>query len=154
MKPMKTKRLTEKSRAALSERFASFGSVDRFMPPMRGWIKAVREALGMTTAQLASRMQIKQQSITDLERSEMKGNVELATLRKAAVALNCTLIYALVPNQPLDETIRGRAREFARKHLAPIEHSMLIEDQKVTSIDDESRIDDIIRDTNPRRFWD
>jgi predicted DNA-binding mobile mystery protein A len=114
----------------------------------------VREALGMTTAQLAIRMRVKQPSIVDLEHSEAKGSIELATLRRVAEALDCTLIYALVPNKPLETTVRERAREFARRRMAPVEHSMLLEDQKVTERDADARVDEILRETNPRLFWD
>jgi hypothetical protein len=31
---------------------------------------------------------------------------------------------------------------------------MLLEDQKVTARDAEGRLDEIVRETNPRLFWD
>lgn len=108
----------------------------------------------MTTAQLAIRMGIKQPTVVNLERSEARGSIELATLRRAAEALNCTLVYALVPNKTLQTTVRERAGEFARRRLEPVEHSMLLEDQNVTERDAEARIDEILRETNPRLFWD
>jgi predicted DNA-binding mobile mystery protein A len=108
----------------------------------------------MTAAQLAKRMRVTQPSIVSLERSEAKGSIELATLRRAAEALDCTVIYALVPNKPLEETVRTRAREFARRRMEPVEHSMLLEDQKVAARDVDARIDQILRETNPRLFWD
>ena len=108
----------------------------------------------MTTAQLASRLGVKQPSIISFERSEARGSIELATLRRAAEALNCTLVYALVPRKSLEATLREGASEFARKRLEPIEHSMLLEDQKVTVRDANARIDDILNETNPRLFWD
>jgi len=148
------KRLRSQSRARLDERFAAIGPAARFTPPARGWIRAVREALGMTTAQLASRLGVKQPSIISFERSEARGSIELATLRRAAEALNCTLVYALVPRKSLEATLREGASEFARKRLEPIEHSMLLEDQKVTVRDADARIDDILNETNPRLFWD
>jgi predicted DNA-binding mobile mystery protein A len=154
LQPMKKQRLRTQSRSRLDDRFAVIGPASQFTPPARGWIKALREALGMTTAQLAIRMRIKQPSVVNLERSEAKGSIELATLRRAAEALDCTLIYALVPNKPLQTTIRERASEFARQRLEPVEHSMLLEDQKVTERDAEARIDEILRETNPRLFWD
>jgi transcriptional regulator with XRE-family HTH domain len=55
----------------------------------------------MSSAQLAQRLKIKQPSLVDLEKSEAKGSIELATLRRVAEALDCTLVYALVPNKPL-----------------------------------------------------
>jgi len=151
---MKKQRLTAQARLHLDERFAAIGPTSRFTSPARGWIKAVREALGMTTAQLALRMRVKQPSVVELERSEAKGSIGLATLRRAAEALDCTLIYALVPNKPLETMVGARARAFARRRLEPVEHSMLLEDQKVAEGDADARVEQIVRETNPRLFWD
>ena len=152
MKPRRAAR----SRSHLDGRFKKLGPVIRFAPPVRGWIKAVREALGMSTAQLAKRLRVKQPSVVALEQSEAKGAIELETLRRVAAALDCTLIYALVPNQPLETAVRDRARAFARRRLGPVEHSMLLENQKVTAKSgySKARLDEIIRETNPRLFWD
>lgn len=151
---MNKARLAAQSRSQLDERFRELGSAKRYTPPVRGWIKALREALGMSTAQLAKRLGIRQPSLVALEQSEAKGTIELATLRRVAEALDCTLVYALVPNKPLETTLRDRARAFARRRRAPVEHSMLLEDQKVTAKDAEARLDEIVRETNPRLFWD
>ena len=151
---MKKARLAARSRSQLDERLRDLGPAKRYASPVRGWTKAIREALGMTTPQLAKRLGIKQPSVVALEQSEVKGTIELATLRRAAEALGCTLVYALVPNQPLETIVRDRAREFARRRRDPVEHSMLLEDQVVTSKNAEARLDEIVRDTNPRLFWD
>ena len=110
----------------------------------------------MSTAQLANRLGIKQPSMVALEQSEAKGTIELATLRRVAEALDCTLVYALIPNKPLETTLRDRARVFARRRRGPVEHSMLLEDQKVNprAKDAEERLDEVVRETNPRLFWD
>ena len=151
---MKKARLAAQSRSQLDERFRELGSAKRYTPPVRGWIKALREALGMSTAQLAKRLGIRQPSLVALEQSEAKGTIELATLRRVAEALDCTLVYALLPNKPLETTLRDRARAFARRRRGPVEHSMLLEDQKVMAKDAEVRLDEIVRETNPRLFWD
>lgn len=151
---MKKARLAAQSRARLDERLAHFGAAEQYRPPNRGWIKAIREALGMSTAQLAKRLGVRQPSIIDLERSEEKGSIQLATLRRVAEALDCNLVYALVPNQPLEVTIRARARALLRRRRSPIEHTMLLEAQDVAGPVTERQIDDIIRETSPRRFWD
>jgi predicted DNA-binding mobile mystery protein A len=150
---MKKARLAAQSRSQLDERFRELGPAKRYTPPVRGWIKALREALGMSTAQLAKRLGIKQPSLVALEQSEAKGTIELATLRRVAEALDCALVYALVPNKPLETTLRDRARAFRRRR-DPVEHSMLLEDQKVTAKDAEARLDEVVRETNPRLFWD
>ncbi|MBK8840867.1 MAG: helix-turn-helix domain-containing protein [Hyphomonadaceae bacterium] len=70
--------------------------------PARGWIKAIREALGMTTAQLAARMGVAQPRITELEKREAGRVVTLQSLERAAEALDCRLVYILVPNDSLE----------------------------------------------------
>src|SRR6266404_8337614 len=99
---MKKTSRAARSRSHLDERFKDLGPATRYVSPVRGWIKAIREALGMSTAQLAMRLGVKQPSVVALEQSEAKGTIELATLRRVAKALDCTLVYALVPGKPLE----------------------------------------------------
>lgn len=142
------------SRARLDPRLEQMRPTERYAPPMRGWIKAIRQALGMTAAQLAKRMGVRQPSIVAIEQSEARGTIELATMRRAAEALDCTLVYALIPNKPLDATVKERARAFARQRWKPVEHSMLLEDQQVKRNESDAYLEDTIRETNPSRFWD
>lgn len=151
---MKTPRVAAQSRARLDERLARLGPAEQYRAPARGWTRAIRQALGMTTAQLAKRVGVSQPGIADLERSEEKGTIQLATLRKVAEAMDCRLVYALVPNQPLEKTIRGRALALLQRRRLPIEHTMLLENQHVAQPVNERQIDDIIRETSPGRFWD
>jgi len=151
---MATSRSAAQARTRLDERFKAFGSPATYTQPVRGWVKAIREALGMSTAQLAKRAGVRQPSIVALEQSEAKGSIELATLRRIAEALDCRLVYALVPNQPLEQTVRERARLCVRRRLDPIEHSMALEDQQAPRRDTEALIDEVLRETNPRRLWD
>src|SRR5450432_45820 len=120
---MNKARLAAQSRAQLDERFRELEPIARYNTPVRGWIKAVREALGMTTKQLASRLGVKQPSVVAIEQSEAKGSIELATLRRVAEALDCTLAYVLIPNKSLETTVRDRARAFERRRRGPVEHS-------------------------------
>jgi predicted DNA-binding mobile mystery protein A len=151
---MKTPRVAAQARARLDKRFKALAPATAYSQPPRGWTRAVREALGMTTAQLAKRVGVKQPSIVAMEQSEARGTIEVATLRRVAEALDCRLVYALVPNKPLEETVRERALTYARRRLDPIEHSMAMEDQKVTRKKTDALIDEIMRETNPRRLWD
>lgn len=146
--------LSAKSRRRLDERFKEIGPRERYTAPVHGWVKAIRQALGMTTAQLAQRMGIRQPSVVALEQSEVRGTIELATLRRAAEALDCTLVYVLVPNQPLDATVRDRARAFVGPRRTAVEWSMVLEDQRAAREDRDEDVDEIVRTTNPRRFWD
>src|ERR1017187_62792 len=151
---MNKARLAAQSRTHLDERFEELGPVTRYSAPVRGWIKAVREALGMTTAQLAKRLGVKQPSVVAIEQSEAAGTIQLATLRRVAEALDCALVYALVPNKPLEATVRDRARTLARRQHVPIEHSMLLENQEVSARNSAARLEEFVREMNPRRLWD
>jgi len=116
--------------------------------------RAIRAARAARMDQ--SRPRSKQPSVIALERSEEKGTIELATLRRVAAALDCTLVYALVPNKPLEAIVRDRARKFLRRRLEPVEHTMLLEGQKVSAKakDSKARLDELVRETSPRLFWD
>lgn len=99
--------------------------------PNQGWIRAIRQALGMTAQQLGQRMGVTQATLSGLEASEISGSIRLATLRKAAEAMQCTLVYALVPNTSLEDIVQEQARKVANEQLKPVEHTMLLENQSL-----------------------
>jgi predicted DNA-binding mobile mystery protein A len=86
--------------------------------------------------------------------AEFKGTIHVATLRRVAEALDCTLVYALVPNKPLDEMVKRQARKVARRRLRAVEHSMLLERQEVPHESFEDRIDALAAEISPRSSWD
>jgi len=102
--------------------------------PPRGWIRAVREALGMSAAALAVRLGITAGAVTRLEQSEAADRVQLDTLRRAADALGCDLVYLLVPRRPLNAVVRDRARELAHRQIAAVEQTMRLEDQETGTV--------------------
>ena len=123
--------------------------------PAGGWVRALRESLGLTTAALGRRLRITQQAATKLESSERAGTITLATLRRAAEALDADLVYALVPRRKLRETISMRARELARERIAPVAHSMQLEAQGLSASELEEQVDELARDLErrPRELW-
>jgi predicted DNA-binding mobile mystery protein A len=98
--------------------------------PSGGWLRAVRQVLGMTTRQLAKSVGVTQAAVVDAERNEAKGDITLATLQKYAAALGCELSYVLVPKRPLQEMIEERAEFIAREQVSRVRHSMALEDQQ------------------------
>lgn len=146
--------LRAKARQRLDERLSSLKPESRFAPPPKGWIRAIRDALGMSGAQFASRLKMRPQSIVDLEKSEATGSIQLKTLQRAADALDCMLVYALVPKTSLDGAVRARARQIATRDLRRVDHTMKLEAQGVEDRDIEARIESYIRDTlNERDLW-
>lgn len=123
------------------------------MPP-KGWIRALRDAIGMSGAQLATRMGIRPQTVDAIEKSEAAGSVQLNTLRRAAEALDCTLVYALVPNASLETAVNERARKIAMRELQRVAHTMRLEAQESGDADLETRIQAFIRDRiTERDLW-
>jgi predicted DNA-binding mobile mystery protein A len=141
----------------LDQRFAALRPLAKSQRPPKGWIRAVRNALGMTTAQFARRLKIAQPSVVELERSEAGNSITLRTLERAAEALGCRVVYALIPAQPLAETVRERAQRVADKKMAAVEHTMRLEDQAVRTKGTQAAlrhklIEDLMR--KPARLWD
>jgi predicted DNA-binding mobile mystery protein A len=100
--------------------------------PGRGWIKAIREAIGMTTGQFARRLGVSQPRVAALEKAEADGVVTLKSLRQAAEALDCDFVYALVPRKPLEQVVKDRARDVAERQLARTDQTMRLENQAVS----------------------
>lgn len=143
------------ARLHLDRRSAAFKPGARFMMPPKGWIRAVRDALGMSAVQLGRRMGVKPQTIADIERSETHGTIQLKTLRRVAEALDCTLVYALVPNRPLESMVEDRARAIARRDLDRIAHSMDLEAQGLSPKERDEQIERYVRDhVRERDLWD
>lgn len=150
---MKNER-NSRARQRLDERLLKLKPEEQFRPPPKGWLRAIRTALGMTGVQFAKRLGVTPQSVDALEKSEASGSIELKSLRKAAALLDCTLVYALVPNSSLESTVQTRARMLAIKDLARASHSMKLEDQETRETDQESRIEEYIRDAlRDRDLW-
>src|SRR5579859_5403104 len=101
-------------------------------PPRGGWVRSIRQALGMSASQLGRRMGLSRQAIADLERREVHGTATLAALEKAAEAVNAELVYAIVPRKSLAETVRAQARTVADEQLKRVAHSMRLEAQDVS----------------------
>jgi predicted DNA-binding mobile mystery protein A len=114
----------------LDKRFAGIDS-ELLKKPPQGWIRTIREALRMTSTQLERRMGLSQPRIIQMEKNEK--NLKIATLKKAATALGCRLVYALVPNEPIEEKLRDRAREKAAALTRKVHINMALENQQVDS---------------------
>lgn len=123
--------------------------------PQKGWLRAIRDALGMSGTQFAHRLGVSWQSMDDLERSEAAGTVGLATLRKAAASLDCTLVYALIPNRTLEEMVERRARAIGDAALKRVDQTMALEDQRVLHVSKDELIADYISShLRDRDLWD
>lgn len=112
------------------------------VPPGGGWLRSIRLALGMPARYPARKLRFTTQAFESLEKSEAAEAITLKTLRKAANAIDCELVYALVPKSgSLDAMIKQQAKKRARKTMAPVAHTMLLESQGTHT--SENRINEI-----------
>jgi predicted DNA-binding mobile mystery protein A len=145
------------ARKQLDKRFKKLGNPDLYARPTKGWMRAIREALGMTTAQVASRLGVSQPRAVEIEKAEMTQAITLETLDRAARALDCRLVYAFVPRKPLDELVAERARKLARRRLSATRHSMALEDQSVAGDGDDEQMEQLVRqfiDKAGSKLWE
>jgi predicted DNA-binding mobile mystery protein A len=124
--------------------------------PREGWIRAIRQALGMPVNALARRMRVAPSTLTRLEQAERAGTISLRSLREAAEALDCEIVYALVPRRALQETLRQRALEVADHFVRRVSRTMSLEDQAVRDDETEHQralLADQLMQTLDRRLW-
>jgi len=140
----------------IDERLALWRKVADSVPPQRGWIRTIRESLGMTQSQLAARLKITQQALNDLEKSEAEGKITLDSLRRLASALGCRFVYAAVPEQPLGEIRRRRAHDVAKKQLGRVSRSMKLEAQGTSERETKRQIEELTEELlqgSARKLW-
>jgi predicted DNA-binding mobile mystery protein A len=102
----------------------------KLIRPPRGWIRAIREALGVSSGDLASRMKTNRSLVVQQEKAEAEDRITLKSLRAYANALDCELVYAFVPRgRSLQELVDARARAAAKAIVLAVEHSMSLENQ-------------------------
>lgn len=136
------------------DRLSPLRSVDR---PRKGWLKVIREALGMTVEQAAERLEVTKSMVSKYERAELDETITLATLRRVASALDAELMYTVLPRKSIEELRRERALTAARRRVQSVHQSMALEDQAVSAEERERQIaelaDELLKE-RPRIIWD
>lgn len=109
--------------------------------PERGWLRTIREALGLSLEEVGVTAKMKRQSVSELERAEMAEKITLASLNRVANAMGCELVYLILPksgnfkdlaqNFERDKSRQKelQAREQATKLVRDVDHTMALEGQ-------------------------
>jgi predicted DNA-binding mobile mystery protein A len=121
----------------LDRSLESFRAARTVPRPQKGWIRAIREAIGVSASELGRILGVSRQLPLQFERAEAEDSITLKSLRSVANALDCDLVYALVPRAgTMRQLVENRARVHARKRVLSVEHTMALEDQAAGSIDE------------------
>jgi len=120
----------------LEKALTQFDTAKDLPRPQKGWLRAIREATGISLREMATRLKKTPTLAAKLEKSEAEYRITLASLRDAADALGCHLVYALVPKSgTIQDLAEQGARTKAAENVRAVEHSMALEDQAVGGIE-------------------
>lgn len=125
-----TTRLARLRLEQLDRILASFADLKGKPTPRDGWLRAIREALGRSLRVQARRIGVAAPTLLKAESAEAEGRITLGQLRKLAEALDCELVYAVVPRQPLLKAVEQQAEKLARQEVLGVSHSMGLEAQR------------------------
>ncbi len=144
-------------REQLDRALKRFSALKAISPPRKGWVRAIRDALGISTRQLGDRLGVNKSRITRIEQDEVGGSVTLKTMRRVANALDCVFVYGFVPRKTLEDTLRNQAMQVAKKRMSRVAHTMSLEDQGLSEGEQkkafETAVDELIR-TVPKSLWE
>jgi len=149
---MATRQAVVQAREALDRRLTQLGPASRYTPPRLGWIRAVRDALGMSAANLALRMGVSGATVRSFEEKEMSGGIRLSSLQRAAAAMDCTLVYAFIPNESLQGTVRRQAQRALEYQMRRASQTMALEAQE-SEVLDATREAQLQRITGSWQLW-
>ena len=134
-----------------------FGPLLNVAAPPKGWIRAIRDALGMSARQLASRLGVAQQAVARIEKEEPAGSVTMKTMRRVAGCLDCVFVYGFVPRTSLEETVARQAAKVAAERIAQASQTMGLENQALSRRENEQALSDLVDEltrTLPSNLWD
>jgi predicted DNA-binding mobile mystery protein A len=125
--------------------------------PAKGWIYAIRKALGMSGRQLAKRAGVTQPRINEIEKGETDHSITMKTLIQIADALDCDLVYTLVPRTSLKEMVKKQAEKVINNQMKNTSHTMNLENQSFSQEDFSEINDNNIKSVTtkiPSWLWD
>jgi predicted DNA-binding mobile mystery protein A len=123
-----------------------------------GWIKSARLAFGMSLRQLAERVGVSASALTNFEKREQSDTISLATLKKAANAMEMELVYYFKPKAgSIKDAVEKQARKKAQEILNQSNQTMKLEAQETNSASQELELERLTKDIMskmPQNLWD
>ncbi len=121
-----------------------------------GWIKTIREALRMTSSDLATKVGVNQSRIIHMEKAESEGNIKISTMGKIADAVDMDFAYGFVPRTSLNEMVRQQAKKIALQKMERLDHTIRLEMQELSREEKEKALQDMVDRIlidEPKDFW-
>ena len=142
----------------LNEKIDQLTDLQHVIVPPIGWIKAIRNGIGMSMEQLGKKLSITKQGVMDMEKREKEGAITIKSMQEIAKAIDMQFVYGFVPNDgSLNQMIETRALEMATKIVERTATTMKLEDQ----VNSKERIENAIKERateiinkTPKILWD
>lgn len=124
--------------------------------PKQGWIRTIREALGMSSTYLGKRAKLHQSRISRLENAEKQGNLKVSSLQKIGKALGMTFVYGFVPESTMEDVVRKQAEKVVSRRMARLDRTMRLEQQGLSDQEKkkafQSMVDKLLAE-HPKDLW-
>ncbi|MCK5001943.1 MAG: helix-turn-helix domain-containing protein [Gammaproteobacteria bacterium] len=69
----------------------------------KSWLRSARQARSLKGVDMAKRMGVSPARISMMESDELRGAVTLKMMQKAAQAMDCEFVYAVIPKKALKD---------------------------------------------------
>ena len=141
----------------LDDKLAQLAPLRSTGRPRDGWLAAIRQTLGINRRQMAERLGVAPSRVAQMEKNEVSGTSTLNSLERAADALDCELVYALIPRSSLKNTLERQARKVAKERASYVNHHMTLEAQGLDKETLQQYMDDDVNELlhdMPRWLWD
>ena len=142
----------------LNEKMLQLAGMQHVIVPPIGWIKAIRNGIGMSMEQLGKKLSITKQGVMDIEKREKEGAITIKSMQEIAKAIDMQFVYGFVPDAgSLDQMIEMRSLEMAKTIVQRTSTTMKLEDQ----VNSKERIEKAIKERaaeiinkTPKILWD
>ncbi len=125
--------------------------------PPEGWLRTVRNALGMSGAEVAKKLGVTRARVTKAEHAELTGGVTLKSMQAMAEAMGCRFVYAIIPKSgSIEDIITAQARKKAVGIVGTASKHMALENQKLPDekiVQEVERLTREIAQEQPSDFW-
>ena len=125
--------------------------------PPEGWLRTVRNALGMSGAEVGKKMGVTRARVTQAEHAELTGGVTLKSMKATADAMGCRFVYAIIPSSGrIEDIITAQARKKAAAIVGTASQHMALENQKLPDdriAEEVERLTREIAKEMPSDFW-
>jgi len=106
--------LRDRARLELERQVRPYRTARKSPRPPEGWLRAMRLATGIPSAQIARTMAFSTKMVFQVERSEQRKTISLNQLERMARAVECDVVYGLVP---WSRSLEDRALEMVEREI-------------------------------------